>query len=81
VYSEIGRGGTVTLMFTGPLKNESGYKRADWEAVWYNSTVDCISVDSLTVIFMDGKTKTFSKRELRGALGDTVKNDCAVRLK
>jgi hypothetical protein len=76
VGSRIGGGRIKRISFTGPLRYEDGVVRADWEPVWYNSTVTCVKIQSVSVELMSGKTLAFSGSNLSKALSNTMSNVC-----
>lgn len=79
VSSDIGNRGTAGLSFTGPLANSDGDKRSDWGPIWYNSTGHCIKVESIQVTFVNGKSTSFSGKELKRALNPSITNECKIK--
>jgi hypothetical protein len=69
---------TARLNFTGPLDFSQGEQRTDWGPVWYNTTAHCIRVQSLRVIYVNGKTLAFSGKTLINALAPEVANTCKL---
>lgn len=75
VASRIGRQVVAGLRYTGQLApGEIG--RASFEPVWYNSTIRCVRVNSVSVEFMNGKRQEFSGKALRAALAPRLRNTC-----
>ena len=79
VASTIGGGSTKTLKFTGPLSYDNGDTKVEWGPVWYNGTGSCISMQSLTVEFMNGKLLKFFGKGLRPAIASTNQNNCRFK--
>jgi hypothetical protein len=49
---------------TGPHAPDS-QESATWENTWYNNTIVRAQIEEVTIIWMDGTTKDFSKKEIR----------------
>jgi hypothetical protein len=49
---------------TGPHAPGSE-ETATWENTWYNNTIVRAQIEEVTIIWMDGTTKDFSKKEIR----------------
>ncbi len=81
VTSSVGQRGSADLQYTGPLEAIHEDQRTVWRPIWYNSTVDCLRVDSVTVVYVDGRTKRFIGSSLKQALAPGLKNDCSYRRK
>lgn len=59
VSCDIQRKSSFNLLYTGPLAANS-YDRALWEAYMYNYSADHARINSITITYMDGTTKTLS---------------------
>ena len=68
---------TFTGKITGPIIASYKDKFWNWEAAWYNNTVDCLKLIKVKVEYMDGTAYTYVK-ELPQILGD-YNNDCSVK--
>ena len=79
IESTIGQTSTANLQFTGPLAMSDGERRVDWGAVWSNTTGSCIKIESLRVTFVDGKSVSFSGKNLRSALAPDLLNECKLQ--
>ena len=79
IGSSIGNAPTRLLSFTGPLHHDEGRRVAGWQPVWYNSTGACVSIQSLSVEWMNGKKISLSGKELRYAIAADVSNSCRVK--
>ncbi len=79
ISSTIGGKTTAGLRFTGPLSHTDGDKRADWGPIWYNSTANCIKLQSVRVIFVNGKSLSFSGKSLKSALAPGLPNECKLK--
>lgn len=77
--SSIGAKTTAGISYTGPLTNADGETRVDWGPIWYNTTGDCIRVESMQVTFMDGKATTFVGKNLKAALAPELSNSCKAK--
>lgn len=50
----------TNLRITGPLVEKEGeQKPAIWDNVWYNNSVSCVQLNSITFEFMNGDKKTY----------------------
>lgn len=79
ISSTIGGQTTAGLRYTGPLSNVDGAKRSDWEPVWYNTTARCIKVQSVRVIFVNGRSLSFGGKTLKSALAPELANECKLK--
>jgi len=52
-----------TVKVKGPIKH-AGYNRNLYEEVFHDNTVACIKINSLKVVFMDGKERYFSEKDI-----------------
>ena len=77
--SSIGQKTTAHLEFTGPLSHDEKVKTGSWAPVWYNSTIECLRIESVKILFMNGKSASFSGKELSKALAPNLKNSCRVK--
>lgn len=57
--SEVGGVSTRRLRAVGPLNSMQGDSYT-WDNAWYNGTITCITVNSVSVEYMDGSKKTIS---------------------
>jgi hypothetical protein len=78
VTSEIGHRSTERVQATGPFmpnKNAMG----TWENVWYNSTISCVKMKSVSIQYIDNVTITLNKDKINYAFGKGMKNDCSFK--
>lgn len=66
--SSIGGRATTTARDTGPLA-PGQLASATWEPSWYNSTIHCVRLDSVKLIFMDGTEQALTDKQVQAALG------------
>lgn len=76
IRSDIGGKSGATLQFTGPLSNAQQPEGVRWEGVWYNSTANCVKIESISVEFMNGKRMNFTGRKLQDVMDPAMKNSC-----
>jgi hypothetical protein len=76
VRSSIGGISTTSIKVTGPISFEDETKILQWDAIWYNPTINCAKVNSISVEYMNGSRFTFAGTSLQGALGSEVVNTC-----
>ena len=81
ISSDIGSKTTAGMSYTGPLLNSDGEQRAKWGPIWYNTTGDCMKVNSIVVTFTNGKVSSFEGKNLKDALAPEVLNTCSLRKK
>lgn len=79
IGSSIGGRSSANLHFTGPLESQDGDTKVNWKPIWYNSTADCIRIDSIQVTFLNGKVASFSGNAVRMALPSDADNDCRLK--
>ena len=60
---------------TGPIKASDNYIENHWEAAWYNSTICCIELIKVRVIYTNDTSYTYY-RELPSILTKEMKNSC-----
>jgi hypothetical protein len=61
-YSEIGRLSTTELEVVNYINPDDLY-RANWESVWYNSTIAYMKMSKIRIIFDDNSTSTIEGRD------------------
>ena len=57
-YCEIRNRSTVNGKITGPV-NYGNSKSSQWECAWYNSDIDHIELDEITIEYMDGTKRVY----------------------
>ncbi|MDO8768791.1 MAG: hypothetical protein Q7K57_08815 [Burkholderiaceae bacterium] len=81
IRSSIGGLSTAHLKFTGPLGADERTSNVTWKPIWYNSTADCLKIQSIDIEFMNGTRRSFVGRNLRPALSPELLNDCRPSVK
>lgn len=66
---------SVTCQVTGPIENFSIPANYYWYNTWYNSTISCVKLSKVKVIYMDGTQYTYI-RELPKLFDEEFKNSC-----
>lgn len=64
-----------TGQVTGPIKASDEIKTFTWENAWYNSTITCLKIIKVKVIYMDESSYTYVN-ELPNILDDNFSNSC-----
>lgn len=79
VSSQIGLRTEAGVRLTGPLqpRTMTGRTRSN---LWYNSTISCVEITSIEIIFSDGTSETYDKTEVKEILSENNSNSCAVYL-
>lgn len=75
IRSTLGASATQWLKFTGPLSAQQKMS-AQWGPVWYNTTASCLTIQAVTVEFMNGTTRSYAGKTLRKALAPSIENTC-----
>lgn len=79
ISSDIGGKTTAGLSYTGPLSHSDGESRADWGPIWYNTTAECIKLESIRISFLNGKQLSFDGKTLGKALAPGINNVCKIK--
>lgn len=66
------------LRMTGPHKYETGNAYGNWETVWYNPTISCMTLEEVVVEFMNGSIEKYTGTEVDQTMYDNVQNNCEV---
>jgi hypothetical protein len=72
---------TKILRYTGPLSNADGEQGTYWGPIWYNTTGECIKVESVQVTFVTGKVVSLAGKNVRKALSPDLANECKLTKK
>lgn len=75
VYGDISGNSTRRLSYTGPLKTDRT-DNAYWDAILYNHSIDCITINRVKITFMDGSVKTYSGSKLDKIIAPSTGNSC-----
>jgi hypothetical protein len=78
VRSSIGGETAKRLQVTGPIEPDGKFEWRHWNPVWYNSSITCVVLNSVSITFMDGTTRTFAQ-DVRTILHPVVRNNCSYR--
>lgn len=62
--SEIGGKTNQWLTITGPINPGADHMEAQWESIWYNSTIKRVEIRTIEVEYMDGSKETFHTGEI-----------------
>lgn len=71
VASSIGGKSKVKAELVGPIDNFYNKNVASYDAVWYNSTIDCMKILNIEIIYMDGTTENVTGSALANILNLT----------
>jgi len=73
--SEIGNFSNFTGQAIGPIKASEKFKTYSWENAWYNSTISCVKIIKVKIIYMDESSYTYIN-ELPKILDENFSNSC-----
>jgi hypothetical protein len=79
ISSSIGGQTTAGLSYTGPLSHSDGETRVNWGPIWYNTTAECIKLESIQISFVNGKSISFIGKTLYKALAPEINNVCRLK--
>ncbi|MEW6367947.1 MAG: DUF1566 domain-containing protein [Acidobacteriota bacterium] len=65
----------TALQTTGPYEGRDDFNETEWEAVWRNTTIECLEIIDIEVDYTDGTSRTYSK-ELPQLLVEGFTNSC-----
>ncbi len=66
---------SVTCQIAGPIENFSKPASYNWDNTWYNSTISCVKLSKVKVIYMNGTQYTYIN-ELPKLFDEGFNNSC-----
>ena len=83
---EINPSSTRRVQFTGPTP-PNRYAQASWGPLWYNSTIICTVITTMSITYMNGKRESFGGSSISelmqpyksyGSLDQRTENNCNI---
>ena len=76
VRGEIRRSNTASVRETGPIAPGGRTEEGVWSNLWYNYSISCARLSSVTVIFTDNSSRKFTGESIKNLLAPGAYPSC-----